>query len=205
MSRNVKNLYFEIVKSLELNPELFGFIEDGQELTFQLLNSPLSYSVSPISGPGLRYQCVWNVYAPGFPQDGEVFEWDIKYVANHVAKWMLNSVQPYLADMEKPDLWTQYVEGIESIPAFKTFEGEFEQFSDDEKFQIKQSISNYRILVIENYNPTDEQLEEINEKLDYISQAVERLNRRDWIGVAISTVIGIGINLGVDTEGGRRW
>lgn len=62
----------------------------------------------------------------------------------------------------------------------------------------------YRLLKIENYNPNDEQLEEINEKLEYISQAVERLIRRDWIGVAISTVIGIGINLGVDTEGGRQ-
>jgi hypothetical protein len=58
-------------------------------------------------------------------------------------------------------------------------------------------------MIAEEFNPTQEQLQFINERLDYLAKAVDRLNRFDWTGLAISIVVSIAVNLSVDTEGGR--
>jgi hypothetical protein len=47
-------------------------------------------------------------------------------------------------------------------------------------------------------------LEFINERLEYLSQAVDRLNKFDWKAQALSTLISIAVNLSVDTEGGKK-
>jgi len=39
--------------------------------------------------------------------------------------------------------------------------------------------------------------------LEYLKKAVDRLNKFDWRGLAISVVVGIGINLSVDTNSGK--
>ena len=128
----------------------------------------------------------------------------IDKVERQFVEWLQEDVSPLLEERETQDLWTRYSGSIDAIHKFKTSEQEFEQYSDDEKIQIKQSVNNYRLLVIENFNPDDEQLEDINVRLDYLSQAVDRLNRFDWKAVAISTVIGIATNLAVESEGGRQ-
>src|ERR1700730_9725630 len=53
------------------------------------------------------------------------------------------------------------------------------------------------------FTRTPEQSEFINERLEYLSKAVDRLNRFYWNGVAISVVMSIAVNLSVDTERGR--
>ena len=58
-------------------------------------------------------------------------------------------------------------------------------------------------MIIENFKPDEEQSKLIAEKLNYLSNAVDRLNRFDWNGLALSIVISISINLAVDTDGGR--
>jgi hypothetical protein len=56
--------------------------------------------------------------------------------------------------------------------------------------------------VYQNYKTTKEQRDYVEERLEYLSNAVDRLNRFDWKSLAISTVVGIGINLAVDTQTG---
>jgi hypothetical protein len=53
------------------------------------------------------------------------------------------------------------------------------------------------------FNPSPEQEEFIEERLEYLSEAVDKLNRFDWKGVALSTLLSIGANLCVDKESGR--
>ncbi len=59
------------------------------------------------------------------------------------------------------------------------------------------------LLVVKTFTPGEEELQVINERLDYLTRAVDRLNRFDWRGVAISTVLSIGTALTLDTEKGR--
>ena len=77
-------------------------------------------------------------------------------------------------------------------------------FTDTEKKQIKSGLDEYKRLIIVNYIPTPEQLELINERLKYLSDSVERLNRFDWKALAASTVVSIGITLTLNTETGKQ-
>ena len=57
--------------------------------------------------------------------------------------------------------------------------------------------------MVKEFNPSREQLRLIQMQLDYLSEAVGRLNRIDWRGLAVSTVITIAIQLSLDTEKGK--
>lgn len=64
-------------------------------------------------------------------------------------------------------------------------------------------MKEFKRLVVENYNPTNDQLDFISERLDYLTDSVNRLNRYDWKGLALSILTSIAINLTVDTQGGK--
>lgn len=81
--------------------------------------------------------------------------------------------------------------------------GESANFTEEEKESVRRGINRFRQLVKENFKPTSKQEEFINERLDHLSEAVDNLNRFDWRGVALSTLISIAVNLTVDTERGR--
>jgi hypothetical protein len=210
MLKIVKNRFFNLIKDSGLSHDLFevseydskvGLLYGKDVYKIELRDTSLSFILKEF-GPMFRYEINnWN------PNYNSIVMEDLKTIDEIepvFSDWLEEQVKTFLEEIKAPDLWTQYAENIDSIPPFKTSGEEYKEFSDDEKVQIKQSVSNYRLLVIENYNPNDEQLEEINEQLEYLSQAVDRLNRRDWKGLAISTVISIGINLAVNPEGGRH-
>ncbi len=81
---------------------------------------------------------------------------------------------------------------------------DLETFTDNEKKQIQDSLSKFQQLIQEEMSPMKGQLDNIQEKLDYLNAAVDRLNRFDWKGVALSTIIGIATNLSVDTNSGKQ-
>lgn len=112
-------------------------------------------------------------------------------------------MKTYLEDRDVPDLWSQ----IETL-AFSSVSPimstrDTSMFSESEKVQARIAVQTFQQSIIENFNPPQEQLEYITDQLKYLADAVDRLNKFDWRGLALSIVVGIAINLTVDTEGGR--
>ena len=60
-----------------------------------------------------------------------------------------------------------------------------EDFINEERQQLNLAIAKFRLRLIETFNPTEEQLHGVSEKVNYLISAVERLNRFDWKGVAL--------------------
>jgi len=123
-------------------------------------------------------------------------------------EWLRLDVQRYLQEKEIPDLWTQM--GAHNsywfdstIWPLRNSNQEDEAFTEDEKRDVRQSIRRFRVLIIEQFKPSHKQSEFIDEKLDYLTKAVDRLNRFDWRCVALATIITIGANLTVDTTKGQ--
>jgi hypothetical protein len=81
-------------------------------------------------------------------------------------------------------------------------------FTSNEKEQIREVLEEFKKSVIELFSgeiePIKDGIRNMEEKIDYLCNAVDRLNRFDWKGVARSTAIGIATNLTVDTEMGRQ-
>lgn len=128
----------------------------------------------------------------------------IETVARELERWIYGVVSPYFIEETTEDKWEQLKQYQPFISNSKFTGEDFESFSSEEKTEIRTSLQIFQQLLVKNYYPNDEQLEFIEERLDYLSKAVDRLNRFDWKGVAVSTVIGIGINLSVDTNTGAN-
>jgi hypothetical protein len=204
MLKSFKNRLFIIIEESGLSHDLFSLEETQDILNIHLIDSQLNFSLKQGSDDFNKFTYKLILFRPGFPMMDSSGELDIEDIEKWFTVWINSEVISCLEEVKLPDLWTQYADYIGEISTFRNSEYEYEEFSDDEKMEIKGSINNFRLLIIENYHPNEEQLEEINERLDYISQAVDRLNRADWKLVALSTVIGIATNLAVDIEGGRK-
>ena len=55
-------------------------------------------------------------------------------------------------------------------------------------------------MIVQNFDPNKEELESINARLEYLSDAMDKHNRFDWKGIAINTVIAITVALSLNPE-----
>jgi hypothetical protein len=115
--------------------------------------------------------------------------------------WLDRQIKTAIDEELLPDLWATAVEQLAGSGDSRAVELDF---TPEEREQLKLALSTFRLRLIEEFHPTAEQLDAINEKLDYLKAAVDRLNKFDWKGVALSTLIGISTNLSLDTERGRQ-
>lgn len=153
----------------------------------------------------------YTLYLPNYPMkiSSEEFDSCKPYsninggIDNEFKYWINAVVKRYIYEEEMPDLWSQG-RFYDSFTSSNIFEEDLLPFSSEEKVQIQIAIREFKRLVTDTYDPTHEQIAFINERLNYLVDAVDRLNRFDWKGLAISVVTGIAINLSVDTEGGRQ-
>jgi hypothetical protein len=103
------------------------------------------------------------------------------------------------------DMWSRLGDyGRVAKPSAEAKQTEYEQFTRQEKDHIRKSVATFRHLLVSEYNPTPEQLADIDRRLEYLAKKVDELNRVDWRGLALATVLGITTNLAVDTATGRR-
>jgi hypothetical protein len=76
-------------------------------------------------------------------------------------------------------------------------------FSENDKIQLRLSINELHLLIIKNFSPSVDEMKIINARLEYLSNSLDRLNRIDWRGLALSTIISISVTLSLDTEKGK--
>ena len=122
-----------------------------------------------------------------FPQVLETFK-----------SWLKSQVQRSIEEALVPDLWSQLQQNDQlADTAGATY------FSIEEKTQLKLSVEEFRLLIVKTFTPSTDEMKVVNERLDYLKEAVDRLNRFDWRSVAMSTLVSISIALSLDTEKGR--
>lgn len=80
---------------------------------------------------------------------------------------------------------------------------DFGDFTAEEKVFVRKSIAEFQKQVEETFKPSEDQTRIVREHLEYLSAGLDRLNKFDWRGLAVSTLISIAVNLSVDTSGGR--
>lgn len=73
-------------------------------------------------------------------------------------------------------------------------------FTDDEKFKIKESIENIKNELSKNQKISKEQLDLVKEKLDDIQNASERLGRKDWIQYVMGSLTSLFISAAFHDE-----
>ncbi len=185
---------------------------DNLTLIFEVKGSPLSFMIRQTSDNFDTFHTNNTEFKPGFPlrisyeefMRDDLSPYEIQSVNKQFTQWLDKVVKRYLIEKEFPDLWSQLQSYSFLSEKSSISDDDLQKFSEIERLQIKGGIQEFKRLVVEYYDPVEEQLKYISERLGYLSEAIDRLNRFDWKAQALSILTSIAVNLSVDTEGGRK-
>ena len=196
-------------------------LEGHDAFTIDIIGTPFYFTVRNSSLEFERFDCRYVIFHPSLndhispyvdPIDEQQFVgtpgWSgrssFSRIEQLLAEWLDSDVKRYLGELHEPDLWAQITEQRQVLNLNNIDLKNKEFFNDQEKQKIKAALDDARILIIDNFHPSDDKLNSINEKLDYLSEAIDRLNKFDWKSVLITVIIDISIALSLDTEKGRQ-
>jgi ElaB/YqjD/DUF883 family membrane-anchored ribosome-binding protein len=107
-------------------------------------------------------------------------------------------------EVSQPDSWLILNQGNLLEGSFPTGDRGVEQFSQEEVSRLRKQIKLIKEYIQSEVKPSKEQFEQVNEKLNYMQEASERVNKKDWANIAISTTINIAVSLAMNPEKARK-
>jgi hypothetical protein len=210
MLRRYTNALFQEILKSGIDPTLFEADDNGDDgdhpgFEVRLKGSDLWFLTRNPKGDFDEFDYQFTEFAAGYPwtdirpdQGYAPFE----TVLSVFREWLATDVAPHLEDEALPDLWVQINEARTMLSAVAQ-PGVDEEFTGDEKTQLRIALQQFKLLVFKEFEPAVEEKAVIEQQLDRLAESVDRLNKFDWQGVALNTVISIGITLSLDTEKGR--
>lgn len=216
MLKKHRNAIFETLQQCGSDPARFKVQDDNpggfpSEVTLTLKDIPFWVKISHRKDSGNQEIFIvtftaYDDYLSGIYQAGGNYR-NIGDVLQGLKYWT-QSIAKYESDLLKekqtPDLWAQLGASSPLISDSPISSDDTSEFTEEEKKALHGGVRSYRLLVMAEFKPNEEQAKAINDRLDYLEKAIDKLNRFDWKALALSTVISIGVNLTVDTEMGKR-
>lgn len=210
MLKKDSNRLFQTLGREGFDPKHFALEQVGDEANrfvdqIVLKGTPLRFYIR--QGPTFqKYDSKFTTFSPEYslsdvtPSSGF---FPIEKLETVFVDWLHKHAQPCITEYTEPDLWQQMQYEAPLVTGEMLSSGDIALFSDEEKRQIKMSINEFRVLVLKQFEPSTAELEIIDGRLNYLTEAVDRLNRTDWRSVAISAMVAISVALTLDTEAGR--
>lgn len=205
MLKKHKNLLLGIIKEKGLDPKLFHgedkMIDDENMFVIELVNSPMFFAVRNLETYFDVFSYHRTLFRPGFAKIQ--FGGNVDRLQYDFGEWLDNHTRLYIEEKVEPDLWESIALHEPLVTGAKLVSEDTDLFSDDEKVLLRMSINEFRLLVIKNFKPSADELKVIDDRLEYLSNSIDRLNKIDWRSVAITTLISISIALMLNAEQGR--
>jgi hypothetical protein len=196
---------FEAEEGTSAEPDLLYPVDKVTQPIFRikLRNSPIKFLVREVATTFHEFSYRATFFAPTFILGFWYESQPVSKVLDAFKEWLEDVAKKYIEDNNLPDYWSQLKMygslAYNSDPPDETDS----RFTEEEREEVRESVKRLSAMIAEEFKPTPEQSQFINERLDYLSRAADRLNRFDWNGLAISIVVSIAVNLSVDTERGR--
>ncbi|GAH41984.1 unnamed protein product [marine sediment metagenome] len=206
--KKYKNQLLTIIQEHRFETSLFtaenGPIGDDNYFIMGLRDSPLRFAVKPYQGSLDSFLYRSSEFRADFPMSSSDHYADEGMLTTYFKSWLDDVVQPYLDNVNTPDLWHILEETRSRTKSELGTPEDFGPFSDEEKTHIRLSLNEFRLLITQNFNPNQEELKTVDARLQYLSDAIDKHNKFDWKGIAISTVISITIALSLNPEQGNQ-
>jgi hypothetical protein len=202
-------MIFQVIKEEGLNPESFKTIELHDQIrsvfSLRFRTTPFVFEIGQSKDSFHLFDCRFVEFSPDnkwsdfYPS---IKEWtNIETIIADFREWINRHIREYLHNLLEPDLWEQIDQGKALISGEALSSEETTPFSDEEKLQLKMSINEFRVLVKETFQPSEEKYKVIDERLEYLSNALDRqFNRIDWRSLALSTLLSISATLSLEPE-----
>jgi hypothetical protein len=210
MRKKYKNGFYSVVQKAGLRVEDFIIEEkpsdDADDLFIHFRNTPLYFRARQFVDSEqfiCEYTKFWPTYPCSelYPEDGFV---TIRGIYSIFEKWLKSHVKQYLDELLVPDLWEQAASQGPLVTSSELSDEDISQFSGEEKIQLRLALSEFRLLIAETFKPTQDQMHIIENRFNYLSDALDRLNRFDWKSILISSVLTISVALSLDTQRGKQ-
>lgn len=210
MLKRYKNALLEAVQQAGLDATQFRVTEDiiHQHPSFVLhfQNTPMMFVIRNPEHDFHIFDCSFVGFSPSYSDSSyyphEGFE-DFENILPIFKDWLNHSINAYLEEMLIPDMWSQ-IESQKSIMNGSSIgSDDTSNFSFEEKTELRLALQEFRLLVAKNFTPSDEEMKLVSDRLEYLAEATNRLNRFDWRGLVISTLLSISTTLSLDTNSGR--
>lgn len=126
---------------------------------------------------------------PDGPED-EIYGSDWKQVVNKIRNWAAEV--KYMATM--PDLWEGFKRQSEVPADVESVEVDNAPFTSAEQVQILERLKHIKQYLKDTYSLPEQQVVGIEQKLDAIQEASERVGRKDWLMMLYGAVFGMIVN-----------
>lgn len=209
MLKKDKNGFIEIITDTGLQLSDFTAKEEHRSgnpaFVLRYKDSPMEFWYRNSKNSYLLYDCCYTTFAPGYIQSQYIPDsnWadGIEFVYREFKEWIDSHLNHYLEEKDAPDLWNIVSQEDNSY----LWDGsDLSFFSGEEKSDLILKIGKFKEQLLTTYQFNQHQLALIDNKLEYLAESVERLNKFDWKGVLIATLIGLATTLSVDKNTGEE-
>jgi len=203
MLKKYKNDILETIKEVGLNPEHFSATEIDSRFIIKLLDTPLQFTFVKQDRSYHLFEYSFVTFSPKHDKYISGNPEDFLTCISDFQRWLENHVAEYLNELTTPDLWKQLEDQKALLDYTHQDNDKATHFTDEQKRLIRLGLDEVLLLIKNEFQPTADEIGVINNRLDYISEALDRLNKFDWKAVLVSTIISISIALSLDTAQGN--
>ncbi len=216
MLKKHRNSLLNIIREAGLDPREFNTIDeeiDGcRAFRLQMSDGLLFFAVKTNFVDEKRKfdykytDCRIARFKPPFSVGANWGGWyDFDAIERVFKSWLGDSVKKYLAylayqaeeaeDQIIPDLWAQLDSSSNSPVASQVIQNTL--FSSEEQKRISESLNEFAEEIKRREILTKEQLNLLNERIEYLVEASKRLGRKDWLAAAAGALIGYTFQVGL--------
>jgi hypothetical protein len=206
MKKSHKNTIFSHMLgcSLGFDNFLFNSIESQLKIIYKPYDGLFKFDVIQHGSDFEFFTCASTLYKPGFPHVRNDSSWfHINRVLGYLDDWMYKNIAPFIEEEETIDLLEEYTKGVNLSAISPIDYNSSDEFSIEQREQIRLGFNELKLMISNTYASTAEQVTLVNSRINYLMEATNRLNKTDWKGIFISTVIGIITTLTLDTQRGN--
>jgi len=195
-----KNILYDLIQEEGLSSSSFNFVESRSvivniEMATNLIYKGTDYFFSFETGnkkPYLHYA----IYCPGHKSHTEkVYSGDWNHQIEQFKIWLSNLKR----ELNTPNKWERLLKEFDALEINDQAYGEQDKFRVDEFEDLKIKIESLKF-GIASLSLESNQIEVINSKLDHLSELAKSMNKFDWKGLFIGTILSIIIQLNVTPE-----
>lgn len=216
MLKSDKNKLFNYLKKSFVNIDTIDFVDEYDKTKIVIKDSEYSFSIYSHNSKYELYSVKYikftrnhseTYYIPSsdFPsyltnyviRDSYSNYIDIEGVLEVLKYWVDNDLKKYFEEKDTIDEWELYKQGNKLLDT--NYEhGQKEKFSDEKLKELKIKLNEFKLYILSEYNPNKEQLEKIEEKIDYLITASLRNTIFDWKNIAMTVLLNIASDLMLD-------
>lgn len=168
-----------------------------QEMLFQFISSKDSFHYFDVRYKKFDKGLPWT----DLPSGSKFIEFEI--VLGIFSMWLDDELSEYINETVTKDLWLIAESNKGSLKLDYIDFDDNSPFTLEEKEQLKLGLNEAKTLLLKEFNFNEHQMKVVEKRLQYLGESIERNTKTDWKGIAVSTIIGLILNLGIDTESGK--